>query len=84
MKDLNPKLVGAFVIGAVILAVIGVVLFGSGDWFTKKRTFVTYFEGSVAGLNRRPGRRELDRGQGWPRIGSAGRRSLDEIRFGGL
>jgi len=51
MKGLNPKLVGAFVIGAVILAVIGVVLFGSGDWFTKKRTFVTYFEGSVAGLN---------------------------------
>ena len=51
MKDLNPKLVGAFVIGAVILAVIGVVLFGSGAWFTKKRTFVTYFEGSVAGLN---------------------------------
>jgi paraquat-inducible protein B len=51
MKDLNPKLVGAFVIGAVILAVIGVVLFGSGDLFTRKRTFVTYFEGSVAGLN---------------------------------
>jgi paraquat-inducible protein B len=51
MKELNPKLVGVFVIGAVVLAVIGVVLFGSGDLFTKKRTFVTYFEGSVAGLN---------------------------------
>lgn len=50
MKGLNPKLVGVFVIGAVVLAVVGVVLFSSGDLFSKKRPFVTYFEGSVAGL----------------------------------
>jgi paraquat-inducible protein B len=51
MKDLNPKLVGAFVLGAVVLAVIGVVIFSSGDWFSRKRPFVAFFEGSVAGLN---------------------------------
>jgi paraquat-inducible protein B len=47
----NPKLIGAFVIGAVALLVIGVLLLGGGKFLTQTRTFVAYFEGSVKGLN---------------------------------
>jgi paraquat-inducible protein B len=47
----NPKLIGAFVIGAVALVVIGVLLLGGAKFLTEKRTFVAYFEGSVKGLN---------------------------------
>jgi paraquat-inducible protein B len=47
----NPKLIGAFVVGAVALVVIGVLLLGGAEWLTEKRIFVAYFEGSVKGLN---------------------------------
>jgi paraquat-inducible protein B len=47
----NPKVIGAFVIGAVALVVIGVLLLGGAEWLAEKRTFVAYFEGSVKGLN---------------------------------
>jgi paraquat-inducible protein B len=47
----NPKLIGAFVIGAVALVVVGVLLLGGAEFLTEKRTFVAYFEGSVKGLN---------------------------------
>jgi paraquat-inducible protein B len=47
----NPKLIGAFVVGAVALVVIGVLLLGGAQWLTEKRPLVAYFEGSVKGLN---------------------------------
>jgi paraquat-inducible protein B len=47
----NPKLIGAFVVGAVALVVVGVLLLGGAKFLTEKRTFVAYFEGSVKGLN---------------------------------
>jgi paraquat-inducible protein B len=47
----NPKLIGAFVVGAVALVVIGVLLLGGAEWLTEKQAFVAYFEGSVKGLN---------------------------------
>src|SRR4029453_17973604 len=47
----NPKLIGAFVVGAVALVVIGVLLLGGAKFLSEKRTFVAYFEGSVKGLN---------------------------------
>ena len=47
----NPKLIGAFVVGAVALVVIGVLLLGGAKFLTEKRSFVAYFEGSVKGLN---------------------------------
>lgn len=49
-RQANPKTIGAFVVGAIVLAVIAVISFGSGQFLTKKRTFVLYFEGSVKGL----------------------------------
>ena len=50
-KQANKALIGAFVVGAVALVVAGLFVFGSGKFFTKKRTFVMYFEGSVKGLS---------------------------------
>jgi paraquat-inducible protein B len=47
----NPKLIGAFVVGAVALVVMGFLLLGGAQFLTQKRTFVAYFEGSVKGLN---------------------------------
>jgi paraquat-inducible protein B len=47
----SPALIGAFVLGAIALAVIGITMFGSGKLFRKTTTFVMYFPGSVDGLN---------------------------------
>jgi len=50
-RHANPSLIGAFVVGAVILAITAVLLLGSGDLFVKKPRFALYFKGSVKGLN---------------------------------
>ena len=47
----SPAVIGAFVLGAMALAVIGITIFGSGKLFRKTSTFVIYFPGSVDGLN---------------------------------
>ena len=47
----RPAVIGAFVLGAMALAVIGITIFGSGKLFRKTSTFVMYFTGSVDGLN---------------------------------
>ena len=47
----NPTVIGAFIIGAVALLVIGLLIFGRGNFFSETRTFVLYFDGSVKGLN---------------------------------
>lgn len=49
-KQANPTIIGAFVVGAVVLLVIATILFGGADLFAPKNRFVTYFEGSVKGL----------------------------------
>jgi len=46
----NPTLIGAFVCGAILIAVGAIVFFGSANLFTKKQLFVTYFDQSVSGL----------------------------------
>ena len=48
----NPTLIGAFVLGALVLVVVGALLFGKGLFFAPKREqFVIYFPDSVNGLN---------------------------------
>lgn len=47
----NPVVIGAFVLGAVALAAAVVVVWGSGRFFRHTVTFVSYFSGSVNGLN---------------------------------
>jgi paraquat-inducible protein B len=50
-KRANPTLIGAFLVGAVALVVIGILVFARGQFLTEKRAFVLYFDGSVKGLN---------------------------------
>jgi len=47
----NPALIGGFVIGAVALAVAGLVVFGGGRFFRQTKALVAYFEGSVKGVS---------------------------------
>ncbi len=46
----SPTAVGAFVVGAIAVAVAGVVAFGSGRLFRRAQRFVLYFDSSVNGL----------------------------------
>jgi len=50
-KHANPALIGAFVLGATVLAVSAIVIFGTGALYKDRPLFVMYFEGSVKGLN---------------------------------
>lgn len=50
-KPSNPTLIGAFVLGAILLVVGGVLLFGGAQLFAAKRVFVSYFPDSVKGLH---------------------------------
>jgi paraquat-inducible protein B len=51
VRKASPALIGAFVLGAIALGVAGVMVLGSGRFFTKTTTFVMYFPGSVDGLS---------------------------------
>jgi paraquat-inducible protein B len=50
-KQANKSLIGAFVVGAVVLAIGAVLIFGSGRFFSKSFINVMYFRGSIKGLN---------------------------------
>lgn len=47
----NPTAIGLFMIGAIVLAVIGVVTLASAAWFQPRSTFISFFEESVNGLD---------------------------------
>lgn len=49
-KKSNPTMIGAFVIGAVVLLVVAVLLFGGSELLVDKQRAVAYFPGSVKGL----------------------------------
>ena len=49
-QRVSPALIGAFVLGAVLLAITAVVLIGSGRFLHRSYPFVLYFTGSVNGL----------------------------------
>lgn len=50
-RKANPAVIGAFVVGAVALAVIGILVFGSGRMFKRNVKVVCFFSGTVNGLN---------------------------------
>ena len=47
-KKANPAIVGAFVLGAMALAVLGVLVFGSGKFFRRSIEAVMYFPASIS------------------------------------
>ena len=50
MSRANPVAIGAFVVGAIALAVAAVLFFGGGVLREKRMAVVSFFDGSVAGL----------------------------------
>lgn len=51
IKKANKRIIGAFVIGAVILFVTAITVFGSGMLFKVSDKYVLFFDGSVKGLS---------------------------------
>ena len=49
-KKTNPTFIGIFVLGALLIAVGAVLFFGTSKLFTRTKTFVCYFQQSVAGV----------------------------------
>ena len=50
-KEVNKTLVGAFILGAAVLAVIAILALGGGNLFRETNRYVLYFSGSVKGLS---------------------------------
>ena len=50
MRRPNPVTIGAFVLGAITLAVAALLFFGGGVLREKRMAVVSFFDGSVAGL----------------------------------
>lgn len=50
-KQANPTAIGAFIFGAIILVISAILVFSSGQWFSKKERFIVYFAESINGLN---------------------------------
>lgn len=49
-KHANPVLIGAFVLGAMVLGVITILLLAGGQWFQKPQQHIMYFDGAGQGL----------------------------------
>jgi paraquat-inducible protein B len=50
-KKVNKTVIGLFVVGGLVLLMIGILVFGSGLLFKRTNKFVLYFDGSVKGLS---------------------------------
>lgn len=50
-RQADPRLIGAFLVGAVALLIAMILLFGRGHYFSSAKKYVAYFQGSVNGLN---------------------------------
>jgi paraquat-inducible protein B len=50
-KKANPTVIGVFIVAGLALAVIGLVVFSSGNLFGKKHRYILYFSGSLKGMD---------------------------------
>ncbi len=50
-KNVNTVAIGMFVLGASIIAVVAVMVFGAAKFFTKSEMFISFFSESVNGLD---------------------------------
>ncbi|MCZ6560837.1 MAG: MlaD family protein [Gammaproteobacteria bacterium] len=51
-KKSNPTVIGAFVVGAIVLLAVGVILFGGAEMFAKRDIYVAYFTQNTQGLRK--------------------------------
>lgn len=51
IRKANKTVIGAFVVGAVVLLLTAIVVFGSGALFRQSDKYVVFFDGSVKGLS---------------------------------
>lgn len=47
----NPSRIGMFIVGAIVILVASIVVFGSGELFQQRDRYVAFFDGTVAGLS---------------------------------
>ncbi|MDA3902081.1 MAG: MlaD family protein [Desulfuromusa sp.] len=50
-KRIDPRVIGSFVVGAIILSVAALLFFGPGGFLSETRSYVIYFDSSVKGLS---------------------------------
>lgn len=50
-KTKSAKLIGTFVVGAIVLFLAGLIAFSTSSLFTRTQKFVMYFDGSLKGLD---------------------------------
>ncbi|MES2524861.1 MAG: MlaD family protein [Gemmatimonadota bacterium] len=46
----NPKAIGLFLLGALVIAIAGIAVLASATWFQDRSSFISYFPESVNGL----------------------------------
>jgi paraquat-inducible protein B len=49
-RQANPTIIGAFVLGALVLGIITVMQLASGRWFQERRPYIMYFPEAAQGL----------------------------------
>ena len=50
-RKANSKLIGGFVVGATALSIVGMLVFGGGQFLKPKENLILFFQGSLAGLD---------------------------------
>jgi paraquat-inducible protein B len=50
-KEANKTLIGLFVVGAIVLLIVALVVFGGGRFFKSTERYVAFFDESVKGLS---------------------------------
>jgi len=50
-KRIDPRVIGSFVVGAILLSVGGLIFFGPGGLISETEVYVLHFDSSVKGLN---------------------------------
>ncbi len=50
-KKANPAVVGGFVVGAIVLSIVGIMLLGGGAFLQERMDAIVYFDESISGLD---------------------------------
>ncbi|RMD52428.1 MAG: MCE family protein, partial [Nitrospirae bacterium] len=50
-KKVSPTMIGTFIVGGIIIFIVGLIVFGTGHFFSEKQMYVLYFEGDIKGLS---------------------------------